>query len=318
MRRLRPPPLRRSWLTWRSAIWQRVGNSIGESLTNAFGTGGKAIGQMFKAYAEGQAAQLRAQKELGLAKQLQDDDPTKVDAINRAQLAGTQAQLKSYGDMADAAQGFFDQGSKGYAAMHAASMVLHGAEVALSLVKGVNAVLTQGEGDPYSAFGRMAAMAAIVVGLGVALSGGGGGADTTAKDRQAANGTGTVLGDSSAKSDSINRAIGLTAKNTSTLIDYTAAMVTALNGIETNISSFASQVLKTSTVGSALPPDQLGTAANLLASPAFNIVMGGAVGLLAAGVDKLLGGKLGAFVGKIGNAIFGGNVTVARHGCHCD
>lgn len=285
--------------------WQRVGGSIADSLTNAFGTGGKAIGQMFKAYAEGQSAQLRAQKELNLAKKLQDNDPEKVEAINRAQLQGTQAQLKSYGDMADAAQGFFEQGSRGYQAMHAASMVLHGAEVALSLVKGVNAVLTQGEGDPYSAFARMAAMAAIVVGLGVALTGGGG-ADTTAKDRQAANGTGTVFGDSTAKSDSIARSIALSAANSNIELTHTAGMLAALRNIESSLSGLGNVLIRSSGLTGALQPNKEGMASSLLSSPVAQLALGGPIGLV---LDKLLGGKISGFIGKIGNAIFGGNTT---------
>lgn len=304
--------------------WQRVGNTISDSLTNAFGAGGKAIGQMFKAYAEGQSAQLRAQKELALAKQKLDSDPEKIDAINRAQLAGTQAQLKSYGDMADAAQGFFDQGSKGYAAMHAASVVLHGAEVALSLVKGVNAVLTQGEGDPYSAFARMAAMTALVVGLGVALTGGGG-ADTTAKDRQAATGTGTVLGDSSAKSDSIAHAISLTAKNTSTLIDYTASMVTALNSIETNIGSFASQVIQSTGISGKAAANTtafdskaltaLGTIGGAVGGAAIaGVITAGFATIFTAGLGAVVGAVLGSQINKIATSIFGGAKSVTDTG----
>jgi hypothetical protein len=268
--------------------WQRAGASIADSLSNAFGAGGKAIGQMFKAYAEGVSGQLKAQKELAAAKRLADDDPAKVDAINRAQLAGTQAQLKSYGDMADAAQGFFDQGSKGYAAMHAASQVLHAAEVALSLVKGVNAVLTQGEGDPYSAFARMAAMAAVVAGLGVALAGGGGGGGVSAADRQKSQGTGSVLGDSNAKSDSIARSIELTASNSSTQINYLAGMEAALRNIETNIGSFASQVLHNT---------------NLSNPQVGNLAHGYGTTNLGAADMTLTGAEVGSYFGPIGTAV---------------
>jgi len=227
--------------------WQRAGQSIGDSLTNAFGAGGKALGGMFKAYAEGMAGQLRAQKELAVAKKLSDDNPEKIEAINRAQLAGTEAQLKSYGDMADAAQGFFEQGSKGYQAMHAASQVLHAAELALSIVKGVNAVLTQGEGDPYTAFARMAAMAAIVVGLGVAINGSGGGsAGVSSADRQKVQGTGTVLGDSTAKSDSVAKSIKNMESYAEMGLTYQSSMLTALQDIASALGGAAKGIMQTS------------------------------------------------------------------------
>ena len=96
--------------------WERAGNSIADSLSTAFGTGGKAIGQMFKAYSEGTAGQLRAQQQLAEARKKSDGNPDKIREINQAQLAGATAQIKSYGDMAGAAQMFFAEGSKGYQA----------------------------------------------------------------------------------------------------------------------------------------------------------------------------------------------------------
>jgi phage-related minor tail protein len=267
--------------------WQRAGASIADSLSNAFGTGGKAIGEMFKAYAEGMSGQLRAQKDLAAAKKLSDDNPEKLEAINRAQLQGAQAQLKSYGDMAQAAEGFFQQGSSGYKAMAAASEVLRAAEVGLSLVKGVNAVLTQGEGDPYSAFARMAAMAAIVTGLGVALTGGGGSAPSAAQ-RQAAQGTGTILGDGNAKSDSISKSIELTAANSSTQINYLSGMLTSLQAIQTNIGSFASQIVQNTNISNP----QVG-----------NLAHGYGTTNLGAADMTMTGAEVGSYFGPIGTAV---------------
>ncbi|HEX5126485.1 MAG TPA: hypothetical protein VFW00_07070 [Rhodocyclaceae bacterium] len=226
--------------------WQEVGNTVADSLSKAFGAAGKAAGEMFKAYADNASKQLKLNKELALAKKLSDDDPAKIKAIDDIQRQSAQAQLKSYGDMADAAQGFFDQGSKGYAAMGTAAKVMHAAEVALSLVKGVNAVLTQGEGDPYTAFARMAAMAAVVTGLGVALSGGGGsGGGQSAAEVQKAQGTGSVFGDSTAKSDSIARSIALASANSSIELTHTAGMLASLKSIEASMSGLTNLVVRT-------------------------------------------------------------------------
>nr|WP_315249324.1 hypothetical protein [uncultured Duganella sp.] len=276
--------------------WQRAGQTISDSLTDAFGRAGKAAGQMYQAYAKGMADQLRAQKDLAAAKKLSDDNPEKVDAINRAQLNGTLAHVKSYADMTAAAQGFFSEGSKGYRAMHAASVVLHGAEVALSLVKGVNAVLTQGEGDPYTAFARMAAMAALVAGLGVAIGGVGGGGGASAKDRQAAAGTGSILGDSSAKSESIARAIALTAENSNIELSHTAAMAASLRSIDSSIAGLGNLLIRTTGLDGKVAPDKIGGAQALTESVLGNI--------------PLIGGILGNTVGKIVGSIFGGKTTV--------
>lgn len=225
--------------------WQRVGQSISESLTSAFGAGGKALGNMFQAYAKGMEGQLRAQKQLKEAKDLAADNPEKIAAINSAHLAGAQAQIQGYAGMTSAAQGFFAEGTRGYQAMHAATMVLQGAEIALSLIKGVNAVLTQGEGDPYSAFVRMAAMAAIVVGLGVAMSGGGTGGGQSAADVQKAQGTGSVLGDDSAKSDSVRRSIEQMQKNSDLLVPINQGMLTSLQAIQASMAGLTNLVART-------------------------------------------------------------------------
>jgi hypothetical protein len=280
--------------------WQHAGASIADSLSTAFGAGGKAIGEMFKAYSEGVSGQLRAQKDLAAAKKLADDNPEKIDAINRAQLNGAQAQLKSYGDMAQAAQGFFDQGSRGYKAMAAASEVLRAAEIALSLVKGVNAVLTQGEGDPYTAFGRMAAMAAIVTGLGVAISGGGSGPSSA--DRQAANGTGTIAGDPKAKSDSIAKSLALVEKNTYNGLEVSMGMLSALRSIESSIGNFAGLLVQTGAINN--PNVHLNTNNGLATTlGTAGLTAGGAAlgGMAGAGLTAFT--SLGAIGGPIGMAI---------------
>jgi hypothetical protein len=278
--------------------WQRAGQSISESLTTAFGEGGKALGGMFQAYAKGMEGQLRAQKELATAKKLAADDPDKIAAINRAQLAGAQSQIQGYAGMTAAAQGFFSEGSRGYQAMHAATVALQGAEVALSLIKGVNAVLTQGEGDPYSAFVRMAAMAAIVTGLGVAISGGGGGGGgQSAADVQKAQGTGSVFGDSSAKSDSVRRSIEQLTANSSDMLPINQGMLTALQNIESSMTGLTNLVVRTTGLtDGANMGIQTGT-----------IATGGAVALAgSAQVGSMIGGALAGPLGVwIGGAIGG-------------
>ncbi len=224
--------------------WKSAGESISHSLSSAFGSGGKAIGEMFKAYAIGQSEQLRLTKELGAAKVLSDTNPDKLKIIDDLQRQSAQAQLKSYADMTDAAEGYFQQGSKGYQAMHAASQIMHAAEVALSLIKGVNAVLTQGSGDPYSAFARMAAMSAIVVGLGVAISSGSSSGGQSSADAQKAQGSGSVFGDTQAKSDSIVRSMTLLTNNSSIGLQHTAGMLEALRAIQSSMTGLSNLIAR--------------------------------------------------------------------------
>ena len=297
--------------------WERAGNSIADSLSTAFGTGGKAIGQMFKAYSEGTAGQLRAQQQLAEARKKSDGNPDKIREVNQAQLAGATAQIKSYGDMAGAAQMFFAEGSKGYQAMGAAAQVMHAAEVALTLVKGVNAVLTQGEGDPYTAFGRMAAMAAVVAALGVAIGGVSGGPDTTAKDRQAANGTGSVLGDSSAKSESIAHSLAILEKNSGLGLVHTISMDLSLKQMVSGIGNLAGLLARSGVVaagggaaagvqtGTSTLGGSLGMAAGTLAGGVGGAALGTYLGMGMAAV----GGPLGLAIGAVLGSVLGGVVS---------
>lgn len=107
---------------------------------------------------------------------------------------------------------------------------------ALTLVQAISAVLNQGNGDPYTAFARMAAMAAAVASLGVSVGGMAGGFGNVAQDRQDAQGTGSVLGDASADSASILNATEITANATSQLVGINRSMLNALTAMQAGLT----------------------------------------------------------------------------------
>lgn len=162
---------------------------------------------------------------------------------------------------------------------------------ALSVVQAISAVLNQGQGDPYTAFARMAAMAAAVVALGVDIGnfGGGGGASAdSAEARQKVQGTGSVLGDSAAQSESIAKAIDITANATTQLVGLNRGMLTALRALQ----------------------NALGAAGNQLARGAGNVSLpGGGAGLISSTI-----GAGDPVTGAIGNFLFGGDSEVIDKG----
>ncbi len=117
------------------------------------------------------------------------------------------------------------EGSREYEAMGLAIQ-------AMNIVQGIAAILNQGMGDPYTAIPRMVAMAAMVAQLvdGIGSFSSSGFTDTAAQ-RQATQGTGTVLGDSEAKSESIANAIEITADATTELVGINRGMLNALNAL---------------------------------------------------------------------------------------
>lgn len=110
----------------------------------------------------------------------------------------TSAQISGFKSIAGAASNMFGEQSKGRKALHALETGFATVEMGLVIQKSIlaakEAVLTQGKGDPYTAFARMAAMAAIVGGLGYAVGNVGGGGGTSAASVQQKQGTGSVLG----------------------------------------------------------------------------------------------------------------------------
>ncbi|ODU08000.1 MAG: hypothetical protein ABS84_14920 [Rubrivivax sp. SCN 71-131] len=204
-----------------------------------------------------------------------------------AQVAAQQ-QIKSYGDMAAAARGFFKAGSSGYKALEKTEKAFRAVELALAvktaaekigLIAGVTAAKVSGDaaqaasatasvapevaasmakgqaaatagvanqagGDPYTAFFRMAAMAAIMAALGFATKGSSGAAPTSAAQRQKDNGTGTVLGDAEAKSQSIAKSINRLADSAQIGLAYQSGMLAALRNIEAALSGVGTQVLR--------------------------------------------------------------------------
>ena len=187
----------------------------------------------------------------------------------------------------------------GEAATTGASVALAGTEAS---AWGVTAVVKALASLPFPLnLAAGAATLAAVVAIGAKMVGGvgGGGADVS-KQRQEAAGTGSILGDSSAKSDSISRSIELAATNSSIELTHTAGMLASLKAIENSIGGLANLLVR----GSGLTGEVAGDV-NGAAQQTFDKVFGpGSLG------EKLTGG----LVGKVVGSIFGGKVTTLDTG----
>lgn len=120
------------------------------------------------------------------------------------------ASVSGFKTMSGAASQMFSEQSKGRKVLHSLEMGFSAIEMAMTIQRSFlaakEAVINQGKGDPYTAWARMAAMAAAVAALGYAVGGGGsGGGGTSAQAVQDSQGTGSVLG-SNDKSESLANA----------------------------------------------------------------------------------------------------------------
>lgn len=123
-------------------------------------------------------------------------------------------------DAMQAMSGMFESGSKD-------AQKLAIAMQALNLVQAIGAVLNQGSGDPYTAFGRMAAMAGMVASLGMSVGNISGGLEDASADNQANQG----LNQWGEKSESIVDATEMTASATEKLVGINTDMLKALQGL---------------------------------------------------------------------------------------
>jgi phage-related minor tail protein len=220
---------------------------------------------IFKSYA---ADQERLNK--GFKANRDEDGRVKsLETENRLIAQQGDLQIATYASMAGAAKGFFNEGTKGYKAMQAAETVFRAYQLASDLVKGVSAaavaIANQAQGEPYSAFARMAAMAAAMASLGFAtgfLGSNSIGEQAAAAQRQGGAATGrivtpdqldrnnanfrggTVFGDDEARSESIARSIDILADNSDIGLDYSRSQLNALEAIRDSMAGVASLVVR--------------------------------------------------------------------------
>lgn len=293
--------------------WRTFGDVVGKSLEKSFGTAGKAISQVLRAIVDGQSNQLELQQRLvraqADARGQHDEELLKEKALQDYRRDTAKNQMSQYGDMTHAAAGFFDEQSKGYKTLMVMSKIFHAAELAMTIAelvpKATAAILTQGLGDPYTAFARMAAMAALVAGLGVAIAGGGRASANPQQARREASGAGSVLGDDLAKSQSLAKSIDRLSENSSIELTYTSQMLTTLRSIRDNIGGLTKMVVTTAGLrGTNIDEKNL----NLKTASGWKGLFGGKTQTLVdSGVlfnDQSVGGLIdGGFHGEVFNTI---------------
>lgn len=243
-------------------MWDSVGKSIGDTLEGAFGKGGKALGNLMQTTLK--------------YKDAQDDS--------------SQSALRFWGETTSAAAGFFDEHSKGYAVMQRMSQAFHLAQLAQNAVEMASNIPTAftkaaAQMGPWG----IAAMAAAFASVGISAWGG----VDISKQRQESQGTGTVFGDATAKTDSIAKSLTILKDNSNETMPISQGMLAALNNIQSGIGALGNLLVRSGAMTS--------TATNTLGSAAKAFSLG-------------IGGFIGNTLGKIGNAIFGGNTSVQDTG----
>lgn len=261
-------------LSFTADKWDIVANKVqsaASGMAEAFGSAGRAIGDLASIYANYHADRTRAELEHRKAVQATGGNQVAIARENQKfALRSSGAQIQAYGDMVSAAKGFFKEGSAGYKALAAAEKVYRIAQLAMSLQAMVQSALetttiVAGAAARATAEGTagiaaqsklpfplnlvaMAATGAALVAAGISVFAGGGGGSS----RPTGNiGTGTVLGDSEAKSESIKRAIDALKEVDTVMLSYSRQMAASLRSIDSQIGNVASLVVRAGKVNAS-------------------------------------------------------------------
>ncbi|MFD1950280.1 hypothetical protein ACFSGX_05805, partial [Sphingomonas arantia] len=288
-------------------------------MTEAFGKVGTAIGDVLTGLVSYGAEQARlAQEEQDRLKVLDGStiEGAKARAAVERQYAIRSAadRVSGYATMTNAAKSMFSEHSRIYKGLQAAEMTFRAVQLAMSIASMIQNGVEMGvtvanagvkaaaEGTvgvakqsqlPFPAnIAAMAATAAALVGIGVAILGGGSSKNTLPKANE---GTGTVLGDTAAKSESIQRSIDMLGEINDATLGVSRGMLSSLRSIESSLGGLSSLLVR---------------AGNIDASGGVN------EGFKTDAVGSLLS-KIPVIGGLLGN-LFGSKTTVVASGLYGD
>lgn len=259
-----------------------------QALSNAFGGVGAGIGQALTALTNYATVQAKADQDHQAQIKAAGESQAAIDAADMLYAKkSANARMEAIGSVIGGLKGLFKEHSAGYKAMEAVEKAFAIAQLVRTIASIVPKIAA-GAATMFSqlgvfAFPAVAAMVAVMAGLGFAVSGGGG--SQKPPDIPTA-GTGTILGDNTAQSQSIANSLSIMAKNSTKGLDYSSAMVSSLRKIESGIDNLAGAIARQlQLTGGAFDTALLGLGTKT--SQGFSL-LGAALGGLLGGI---LGGK---------------------------
>ena len=167
-----------------------------------------------------------------------------------------------------------------------------------------------------------AAVIGLLAAVGVKIAGGGGGGGgASAATVQKSQGTGSVFGDETAKSDSINKSLELLKDNSDIMLPLTQGMLASLRNIENSIKGVANLVLRS---GGVTDGTNLVTTSGSAPGQATDFVSKFMTELSKGLLGPVVGGKLAEFGNKLWGSVkqnvvdagiqFGGSVGQLQAG----
>ncbi|ARR52123.1 hypothetical protein HY78_00940 [Rhizorhabdus wittichii DC-6] len=284
---------------------------LGDNLSDAFGRGGSALGNMMSIMTE------YADRQAKIDDQVRSKDKT----LAEARKASADLQLDSMIGLTSAAKGLFKEHSAGYRAMIAAEQALTVVQLARTAVDVAGGAARMFATLGPLAFPAVAAMLGVMASLGFNSGGSAGSAPSYNE------GKGTTFGDTSAKSDSIKRSLDLLADLDTEMLVVSKQMASSLKAIENNISGLSALVIRLGgdegigskaaagvntgydpVIGKTLSNLLLGGVAGLVVGPILSKIP--IIGDILGFAQKLLGGLFGTKTKVVGSGIYGAPQTL--------
>jgi tape measure domain-containing protein len=323
---------------------------FGDALANGMGKGLKAVDALVNAFDKYEARMSTVKKAWELVNKETDPDK-KAKMMKEAAEFEAEARIKSYGDMAGAAKGYFAEGSRGYKALEAAEKTFRAFEIAMSIKSFVEKsglleaftslfvtskatetaaevasvgphVAAEGTKQGANAITALtSALAApfpanipafaMVAAMLAAIGVAVGGGSGGSVDQGNA-GTGTVLGGSGAASKSIENSISALEEVDTTTMRYSSQMAASLRSIDASMGGLANLVSR----GVGVDPGQAGIDVGFERSGLGNALASAGHFLdKIQGLDKITGGLSSWAVNKVAN-LFGTKTSVQGQGLY--
>lgn len=327
-------------LTFTADKWDIIAGKVqsaAQGLGDAFGPAGKSIGDLAAIYADFQAQRTRADTQHQEALKKAGNNEAAIARENQKYaLASTGAQIAALGDAAAAAKGLFKEGSAGYKAMGDAEKAFRAIQFALSIramaqdaietgsalaksaartaAHAVEAVVKAISSLPFPFnLAAGAATIAALAAIGVSIAGSFGG--SSQKVAPANTGTGTVLGDGSKQSESIKNSLSALKDVNTLMLGASRQMVESLKSIDSQIGSFAAQIVKGGPIDASdgiTTGFKTNTLGNVLAAPAKLLSNIPIIGGLFGAIGNIIGSLFGTRTDVTGSGLYGGPQSLGQ------
>jgi hypothetical protein len=224
--------------------------AAGQLFADAFGPAGQAVSDIIGHLTTWQTTQAQINYDASEAKKKAGNDAQALARIEeQARSKSAASQMQAIGGVITATKSMFKEHSTGYKVMGAIEKAYAVASLALTVAQ-IGPKIAAGAATMFAilgpfAFPAIAAMIAVMAALGFSGGGGSSKPPTSPEDLQKAAGTGTVLGDPTGKSASIENSLSLMAANSVKGLDASHSMVLLLRGIKDGIGELTASIART-------------------------------------------------------------------------